>query len=108
MLCSTFFQFFVSFNLRNYIFQSAKMCEMTSLCMTSLHVYVNEAAKCIDIIPSTLLASLSRLRTFVQNTKWGQYLAYLTKNNHRIYESSRRDNLERAHGWCSAVGKVAF
>ena len=47
-----FFQFF-SFNLRNYILQSAKKCEMTSFCMTSLHVDLNEAAKCVDIIPLT-------------------------------------------------------
>ena len=57
-----FFQFF-SFNLRNDIFQSAKKCEMTSFCMTSLHVDLNEAAKCVDIIPYTLLASLSYLHT---------------------------------------------
>ena len=40
---------------------------MTSFYMTSLHVNMNEAAKCVDIIPFTLLASLSRLRTLVQN-----------------------------------------
>ena len=34
--------------------------------MMSLHVDLNKAAKCVDIIPPTLLASLSRLRTFVQ------------------------------------------
>ena len=49
---------FFSFNLRNYVlFQSAKKCEMTSFSMTSLHVDLNEAAKCVDIIPLTLLAS---------------------------------------------------
>ena len=79
MVCSTFFIFF-SFNLRNDIFQFAKKCEMTSFSMTSLHVDVdlNKAAKCVDIInliPLTLLASLSRLRTLVQNTKWRRYLA---------------------------------
>ena len=41
---------------------------MTSFCMTSRHVDLNEAAKCADIIPLTLLASLSHLQTFVQNT----------------------------------------
>ena len=49
-----FFNFF-SFNLRNNIFQSAKKCEMTSFYMTSLLVDLNEAAKCFDIIPLTLL-----------------------------------------------------
>ena len=49
-MCSTFFQFFVSFNLRNYTFQSAKKCEMTSFYMTLLHVDLNEAAKCVDIL----------------------------------------------------------
>ena len=34
--------------------------------MTSLHVDLNEAAKMCDIIPLTLLASLSRLRTLVR------------------------------------------
>ena len=34
-----------SFNLRNYIFQSARKCEMTSFSLTSLHVDLNEAAK---------------------------------------------------------------
>ena len=66
MVCSTFFKFLL-FNLRNYIFQSAKKCEITSFYMTSLHVDLNEAAKCVDIIPLTLLASLSHLRTLVQN-----------------------------------------
>ena len=73
-----FLSIFFSINSRNYIFQSAKKCEMTSFCMTSLHVNLNETAKCvdiIDIIPLTLLASLSRLRALVQNTKWRRYLA---------------------------------
>ena len=48
MFCSTFFNF-VSLDLRNYIFQSAKKCEMTSFSLTSLHVDLNEAAKCVDI-----------------------------------------------------------
>ena len=39
---------------------------MTSFSMTSLHVDLNEAAKRVDIIPFTLLASLSRLPTLVQ------------------------------------------
>ena len=41
---------------------------MKSFSTTSLHVDLSEAAKCVDIIPFTLLASLSRLRTLVQNT----------------------------------------
>ena len=45
---------FFSFNLRNYIFQSAKKCEIPSFYMTSLHVDLNEAAKCIDITPARL------------------------------------------------------
>ena len=90
------------------MFQSAKKCEMTSFSMTSLHVDLNEPAKCVDIIPLTLLASLSRLRTLVQNTKWRRYLAELTKIHEPIYESWRHQNLERTHDWCSAVGKVAF
>ena len=70
-----FFSIVSSFNLRDYIFQSAKECEMTSFCMTSLHVDLNEAAKRFDIIPPTLLASLSCIRTLEQNTKWRRYLA---------------------------------
>ena len=42
---------FFSFNLRNYIFQSAKKCEMTSSYMTSLHVDLNKAGECVNIIP---------------------------------------------------------
>ena len=61
--------------LRHPVFQSAKKCEMTSFCMTLLHADLNEAAKCVDIIPLTLLASLSHLRTLVQNAKWRRYLA---------------------------------
>ena len=49
-------------------FQSAKKCEMTPFSMTSLHVDLTKAAKCVDIIPPTLLASLSHHRTFLQNT----------------------------------------
>ena len=64
------FSIFFSFNLRNYIFQSVKKFEMKSFCMTSLQVDLNEAAKYADIAPPTLLASLSRLRTLVHNTKW--------------------------------------
>ena len=33
---------------------------MTSFSMKTLHVDLNEAAKCVDIIPLTLVASLSR------------------------------------------------
>ena len=99
--CVVLFSIFLSFDLRNYIFQSAKKCEMTPF-------YLNEAAKCVDIIPLTLLASLSRLRTVVRNTKWRRYLAYLTKIDQPLYENSRNKNFERTHDWCSAVGKVAF
>ena len=41
---------------------------MTSFYMTSLHVDLKEAPTCVDIIPRTLLASLSRLHTLIQNT----------------------------------------
>ena len=54
-----------SFNLRNYTFQSAKKCEMASFYKTSLHVDLNEAAKCVDI----MLASFSRLRTLVHELR---------------------------------------
>ena len=69
------FSIFSSFNLRNSIFQSAKKCEMTSFYVTSLHVDLNAAARCVDIRLLTLLASLSQLRSLVQNTKWRRYLA---------------------------------
>ena len=36
-----FLQFFFSFSLRNYVFISAKKCEMTSFSMTSLHIDLN-------------------------------------------------------------------
>ena len=62
------FSIFFCFNLRNYIFQSTKKCEMTSFSMMSLHVDLNKAAKRVDIIPLTLLTSLLRLRTLVQKT----------------------------------------
>ena len=67
---------------------------MTSFSMTSLHVDLNEATKCVDIIPFTLLASLSRLSTLVQNTKWRRYLAQLKKIHQPIYESWRHQNLK--------------
>ena len=41
---------------------------MTPFYMMSFHVDLNEAAKCVDIIPLTMLAFFSGLRTFVQNT----------------------------------------
>ena len=87
--------------------QSAKKCEMTSFSMTSLHVDLNEAAKCVEIIPPTLLASFSSLPTLVQNNKIARTIG-LTKINRQICESSSHENLERTHGWCSAVGIVAF
>ena len=57
---------------------------MTSFYMTSLQVDLNEAAKCVDTIPLTLLASLSRLRTLLQDTKWRSYLAQLTGNLRKV------------------------
>ena len=52
--------FILSVNLRNYVFQPAKKCEMTSFSLTSLHVDLNAAAKCVDIntihIASLLIA----------------------------------------------------
>ena len=61
--------------------KSAKKCEMTSFCMTSLQIGLNEAAKYVDIIPIplTLLASLLRLRTLVQNGKRRPYVALLRR-----------------------------
>ena len=102
MVCSTFFNFF-SFNLRNYIFQSTKKCEMTSFYMTLL----NEAAKCVYIIPLTSLASFSRRQTLdeVQNGD------DLWPNSRRFITSFMKVggiNLDRTRNWCSAVGKVAF
>ena len=70
---SIFFIFF-SHDLRNYIFQSTK-CEMTSVYMTSLHFDLDEAGECVDIMPLTLLASLSHFRELILNTKWRRYLA---------------------------------
>ena len=82
MVCSTFFNFFW-FSLRNFILQSAKDCEMTSFSTTSLHVDLKEAAKCVDIIPLTLLASLSRLRNSykMQNGDdvWPDLLRFINK-----------------------------
>ena len=66
-----FFSMFFSFNLRNYIFQSAKMCEMTTL-----HLDLNDTATCVDIIPLTLLASLSRLCKLVQNKQNGDDIGH--------------------------------
>ena len=54
MVCSTFLQIFSL--LRNYKFQSVKKYEMTSFSMTSLHVDLNEAARCVDRIASRLIA----------------------------------------------------
>ena len=107
MVCSTFINFF-SFNLRNYMFQSAEKCEMTSFYMTSLHVGLNEAAKCVAIIPFTLLASLSRPPHTHAKYKMATIFGLTYENNQPIYESWRYKNLERTHDWCLAVGKVAF
>ena len=103
-----FFSNLLSFNLRSYIFQSAGKCEMTSSYMMSLHVNLNEATKCVDIIPLTSLPSLTHLRTLVQNMKRRRCLASLAKIHHPIYESLGASNLERTHDCYSAVGKVAF
>ena len=108
---------------------------MTSFCMTSLHVDLNEAAKCVDIIPLTLLACVPDSRKinyylFFPHGVWntGYHIASLFivhshtrtkykmatifgltyKINRPIYESSRHENLERTDDWCSAVAKVAF
>ena len=74
--CVVLYPIFFSFNLRNFIFQSATKCEVTSFTITSLHVDLNEAAKCVDIF-SIHIANLlnARLHTLVQNTKWRRYLA---------------------------------
>ena len=55
MVFSTFSNFFF-FQSANLIFQSAKKCEMTSFSMTSLHVDLNKAAKCVDHIASLFIA----------------------------------------------------
>ena len=62
--CLVHFSTFSSFDLRNYICQSAKKSFYT----TSLHVDLNEAAKCVDIKPYTthitsLLIAPSHTRT---------------------------------------------
>ena len=77
---STFFNFFSFISVKpvsvkpaiskNQRFQSAKKCKMTSFYMISLNVDLNEAAKFVDIIPLTLLASSLHLCTLVQNAKW--------------------------------------
>ena len=59
MVCSAFFQFFLSAKLH---FSICEMREMTSFSMKSIHFDLNEAAKCVDM-PLTSLASLSRTRT---------------------------------------------
>ena len=41
-----------SLDLRSYVFQFGKKCEMTSFSMLSLHLDMNEAAKCVDIYHS--------------------------------------------------------
>ena len=94
---STFFNFF-SFNLRDFIFQSAKKCEMTSFYMTSLHLDPNEAAKCVDAY-----CAFAHSYEIHNGDNFG-----LTYEDSLIYESSRHQIFERTHNWCSAVGKVAF
>ena len=75
---------------------------MTSFCMTSLHLDLNEAAKCVDIMPGFNVAH-----------------SYKIQNGDDIWPNLRRlivefmnvqglNTLERTHDWCSAVGKVAF
>ena len=80
---------------------------MTSFCMTSLHVDLNEAAKCDDIIPSTLLPSLSCIR-ISKKYKMATIFGLTYEIDRPIYEISRHENLEKTDDWCSAVGKVAF
>ena len=59
--CVGHFSIFFSFILRNDILQSAKKCDMTSFCLTSLHLDLNEAAKCVDIISFTFIHIASLL-----------------------------------------------
>ena len=77
---------------------------MTSFSMTSLQIDLNEAAKCvdIDIIPLTLLASLSHLRTFVENGD------NIWPNLRRFINQHIKVGGIKTHDWCSEVGKVAF
>ena len=63
-----YFSFF-PFNLRNYIFQSAKKCEMTSFSIPSPQCDLNEASKCVDTLyhspihTASLLIAPSRTTT---------------------------------------------
>ena len=66
---SYFFSILFPYDLQNYIFQSTMKCKMTSFYITSLHVDLNKAAKCVDVfyhdtthIVSLLIAS-SHTRT---------------------------------------------
>ena len=45
---------------------------------------------------------------YTKNAKWRRHLAKLMRDLLLINDSWRFHNLERAHEWCSAVGKVAF
>ena len=72
--------------------------------MTSHHVDLKDAAKCVDIIPLTLLASLSRLRTLVENTNGDD----IWHNLQRFTSQFMKVGGERIHDGCSGVGKVAF
>ena len=85
---------------------------MTSFYMTSSHVDLNEAAKSVDIIPLTLLASLTHLHTFVKNTKWRMEtifgLAYEDLSTNLRKLMALKLGKYFTIGGCSAVGKVAF
>ena len=90
MVCSTFFNVFF-LNQRNYIFQSAEKCEMTSFYMTSLHVDLNEAAKCVHIIYTTHIASLLIAPTHTR-TKYKMATIFGLTYEDSSYESSRHQN----------------
>ena len=81
---------------------------MTSFCMISLHVDLNEAAKCVDISTThiaSLLIAPSHTRT---KYKMATILGPTYEEQSSNFESLRHENFERTHDWCSAVGKVAF
>ena len=62
---------------------------MTSFCMTSLHVDLNEAVKIVDITSLLILHSHTHSK-YNMATIFG-----LTKIDRPIHESSRHENLER-------------
>ena len=77
MVCSIFSIFSLFLSAKLYISICDKR-KMTLFSITSFHVDLNEVAKCVNIdMALTLLASLSRSRTFVENKKWRRHLPYL-------------------------------